>query len=181
MKKIFVLSLIFLLLFTLLTGCGGDQQPAEETQPKKEENDVVTTASIVNEEDDFREAISEDGTWIVATLTDMEFNEELVVEGRFRDKGDPNNKLYRKLALYAQDDDYNVTERYTITAPKLTVRSPNTKLQGGTFIGDINVDENGFTIEDAKVEGNVYFANEEYKSSFDMSDKGKVTGNTEVQ
>lgn len=190
MKKLLVLSLIILLAFTLLLGCEGEQaqEPEEQAQDQtpageeeEEENDVTTTASIVSKEADFKKAISEDGTWIIAIINDMKFEEELVVEGEFRDKGNPDNELYRKLAFYAQDENYNVTERYTVTAPKMTIRSPNTKIQGGTFVGDVYVEANGFTIEDGKVDGNVYFANEEYESSFELAEKGEVTGETTVQ
>jgi len=163
---------------TLLAG-GCSSKEAAETQ--KPETDVVTTASIVNENEAFLNAISKDGTWIIATLNDLSFDKELVIEGEFRNKGDDTKEIYRKLALYAQDEDHNVTERYTLTAPKLTIKSENTRIQGGTFVGDVYVEANGFTIKDAKVEGNVYFANEDVKSTFTMGEDGSVTGATEVQ
>ncbi|WP_425448855.1 hypothetical protein [Dethiothermospora halolimnae] len=161
----------------LLVGCGADEEP----EAKDTNADVVTTASIVNEKDAFTEAISKDGTWIIATLNDLTFDEELVVEGEFRNKGDESKELYRKIAPYAQDEEHNITERYTITAPKLTIKSPNTKFQGGTFVGDIYVESNGFVLSDAKVEGNVYFAKDEYKESFKLEKEATVTGETEVK
>lgn len=195
--KALLISLI--LAAALLAGCGSDepaenedsqteenqdqeaQDEAEDKEEDKEEDaDATTTASIVNDEEAFKEAISADGTWIVATLNDLTFEEELVLDGEFNDKGDSNEDLYRKLAPYTQDEDRNITERYTITAPKLTVKSPNAKLQGGTFAGDIYVEANGFTLSDAKVDGNVYFANEEYKESF-VQEEGEVTGEVAVQ
>ncbi|WP_157756243.1 hypothetical protein [Paenibacillus crassostreae] len=51
----------------------------------------------------------------------------------------------------------------------MTVKSENAKIQGGTFVGDVYV------------EGNVYFASEEYKSTFDVSNEDVVTGVTEVK
>lgn len=190
MKKLLSLSLLFLVVIVVLTGCGSKQSTAteepvvEETAVEEtvaEETDVVTTASIVSEPEAFVNAISENGTWIIATLNDLTFDTELVVQGEFRDKGDANNDLYRKIAPYTQDEERNIIDRFTITAPKLTVKSPNTKIQGGTFVGDVYVEANGFTVQDATIEGNVYFASEEYKASFDMSNKGVVTGVTEVQ
>lgn len=153
----------------------------EATEPQKPETDVVTTASIVNENDAFLNAISKDGTWIVATLNDLTFDKELVVEGEFRDKGDETKDIYRKVALYAQDEDHNVTERYTLTAPKLIIKSENMRIQGGTFVGDVYVEANGFNIKDAKIDGNVYFASEDFKSTFSTGDDGTVTGVTEVK
>jgi len=187
--KIKALLISLVLGVALLAGCGADE-PAEDANSQTEENqdqeeqeqeaDATTTASIVSDEEAFKEAISADGTWIIATLNDLTFEEDLVLEGEFHNKGDSEQELYRKLAPYTQDEDRNITERYTITAPKLTVKSPNAKLQGGTFVGDIYVEANGFTLSDAKVDGNVYFANEEYKESF-VQEEGEVTGETALQ
>ena len=61
-------------------------------------------------------------------------------EGEFRDKDDPSNDLFRKLALYEQDQDKKITKRYTITAPKMIIRSPNTNIKGGVIKGDVYVE-----------------------------------------
>lgn len=189
-KKILLVLLIATSL--LIVGCTADtpeetpeeteETPGEDqTQEDDTEEDAETTASIVNEESAFKEAISEDGTWIIITLKDLDFDEELVVEGEFRDKDDENNEIYRKLALYAQDQDRNVTDRYTVIAPEMTIKSPNTNIQGGVFEGDIYVEAEGFKITDAKIQGNVYFANEEFESTFELVDGGEVSGDTEVR
>src|SRR5690554_3690091 len=96
-KKILLVLLIATSL--LIVGCTADtpeetpeeteETPGEDqTQEDDTEEDAETTASIVNEESAFKEAISEDGTWIIITLKDLDFDEELVVEGEFRDKDD---------------------------------------------------------------------------------------------
>lgn len=199
--KFKALFISLILVIALLAGCGTDdgadnEDPAENDDPQTEENqdgdtdqdideedtdgedtDAVTTPSIVNEEESFKEAISEDGTWIIATLTDLSFDEELVLEGEFTNK----DETARKIALYEQDEDRNVTARYTLTAPSLTIGSPNARIQSGTFEGDIYVEENGFQLVDATVEGNVYFASEEYEESFDKDDNSEVTGEETVQ
>ena len=189
MKKLLSILLVLMLVFSL-AACGEDTTEPEETDPEisdepkenqGDEPEVITTASIVNEEDAFLNAISEEGTWIIATLTDFEFDEEIAIEGEFHDKGDDSKELYRKLALYEQDEDRNVTDRYTLTAPKLTITSPNTNIQSGTFVGDIYVNADGFKLTDAKVDGNVYFATEEYQQSFTLDDNSEVTGETTVQ
>lgn len=64
---------------------------------------------------------------------------------------------------------------------EMTIKSPNTKFQGGTFVGDIYVEANGFTLENATIEGNVYLSKEEYKSSANIKDKSEVTGAIEVE
>ncbi|MBS4534908.1 hypothetical protein GOQ29_04670 [Clostridium sp. D2Q-14] len=188
--KFKALFISLILVVALLAGCGNndsveeDDSQVEDNQKDTEEDvtdegdtDAVTTASIVNEEEDFKEAISEDGTWLIATLTDLSFDEELVLEGEFTN----NDETARKIALYEQDEDRNVTARYTLTAPKLTIDSPNARIQSGTFAGDIYVEENAFQLVDTTVEGNVYFASEEYKESFDKDDDSKITGEIEVK
>lgn len=185
--KIKALLISLVLAVALLSGCGDDNNDTtddvqdEQTPVEDEDTDTTTTPSIVNEESAFKEAISADGTWIIATLNDLTFEEDLVVEGEFYDKGDSENELYRKLAPYTQDEDRNIIDRFTITAPKLTIKSPNTKFQGGTFVGDVYVESNGFTLSDAKIDGNLYFSNEEYKNSFTLETESEVTGEIKAQ
>lgn len=146
--------------------------------------DVVTTASIVDTEDAFVKAISKDGTWIIATLKDLAINKDLTLEGEFKNgKQDESGKdiIQRKIALYTQDEDRNITARFTLTAPKLTVTSPMASIQHGTFKGDLYVNVADFELVDATVDGNVYFSSDEIKSSFKMDDKSKVTGKQEVK
>ncbi|MGM0500540.1 MAG: hypothetical protein ACQERL_10100 [Bacillota bacterium] len=177
MRKKFTLITIVVLSLFLLAACGGNVTDENE----QETADTVTTASIVNEEEAFREAISADGTWIIATLNDLTFEEELVVEGTFYNGGDSENDVYRKIAAYAQDDDRNVTDRYKITAPEMVIKSPNTRFQAGVFAGDIIVEADGFNLYDAAVEGNIYFASEEYQDSAEITEDSEVTGEIAVQ
>ena len=181
-KKVLILLTALALVAALFAGCASQpkegtegQQPSGDQQP-----DAQTSASIVNDETAFVKAIGKDGTWIIATLKDLEIDQDLVVEGEFHDKDNASSDLYRKIALYAQDDNHNVTARYKLTAPKLTVKSPNTKIQGGTFVGDVYVESEGFSVEDATIEGNVYFATKEYQDSANL-DSGTVTGEAKVQ
>ena len=161
------------------------QQPtvttAAQTTPG---TDVVTTASIVNTNEAFLNAISKDGTWIICLLQDMTLDQELVMEGEFKNgKQDEagNDLLQRKLALYSQDENRNITARYTLTAPKMTVSSPQASIQHGTFKGDLYIDVNDFQLVDTTVDGNVYFTKKEYQDSFQMDEGSKVTGTQQVQ
>ncbi|KAA9007537.1 hypothetical protein F4V43_03335 [Paenibacillus spiritus] len=150
-------------------GAGASASPAASA-------DAVTSASVVDNEEAFKHAIGKEGTWIAATLKDLTFTEDLVLEGKFVHK----DETIRKIALYTQDADHNITNSFRLTAPKLTIRSENARIQGGTFVGDVYVEANGFSLVNATVEGNVHFAKEEYKKSFSTADQGKVTGQTEV-
>ncbi len=107
------------------------------------------------------------------------------MEGEFtkKDTKDPSKQVPagRKIALYDQDQNRNKTASYTLTAPKLIVRSEDARIQGGTFVGDVYVESKGFSIVDAKVQGNVYFASEELKATFKLESNGSVIGVTEVK
>lgn len=185
MNKLAALAAVFVL--TLLVGCGnsannntaGTNTPADNGTASNATAapDAVTSASVVDNGEDFKKAISKDGTWIAATLKDLTFTEDLVVDGQFTNKDEPA----RKIALYTQDADHNITNSFTLTAPKITIKSENARIQGGTFVGDVYVQANGFNVVNATIEGNVYFSDEKYQATYSASDQGKVTGVTEVQ
>lgn len=169
----------------LLSGCGSNSDntgnnEAAATAPAAAETDAVSTASLVKEQDPFINAVSAEGTWIIAILNDLTVDQDVVVAGEFHDKDVAENAIYRKLALYAQDDDHNVTATYTLTVPKVTVQSENFRVQGGTIKGDVYVEANGFNLyEDATIDGNLYFASEDVQATAAVD--GNVTGATEVQ
>ncbi len=191
MKK----TLIFLLIASLIlafAGCGrndntDDRDDGNNTTTQGEDsdqNDVETTASIVDNEADFKYGLSDQGTWIICSLKDLTFDEDLVLEGNFINgkKDDQGNDIVqRKIALYTQDADRNVTERFTLKAPKLTIDSPMASIQRGTFVGDLYVKQDNFQLVDMKVEGNIYFATESAKSTFSMDETSTVSGTQEVK
>ena len=179
--KVALVSLV--LVTTLFTGCA-KQAPAPVPAPAPAKVDVKTTASLVDNEAAFEKGISSSGTWIISTLKDLTFTKELVLDGEFKNgKKDANGKeiIQRKIALYTQDDKKVVTARFTLTAPKLTIKSPEARIQSGIFKGDLYVSAKNFQLVDATVEGNVYFTSEEAKSTFKMDDKSKVTGKQELK
>lgn len=105
----------------------------------------------------------------------MAHNKELVVEGDFVNTKTPPVSS-RKIALYTQDDKRNVLASFTLTAPKLTIKSPDANISKGTFKGDIYVSAKNFKLVSAKVIGNIYFTTQEAKDTFTMDDKSSVTG-----
>ena len=191
--KVKAILLIFALSTGLLTGCA--TQPNAPAQPSpaqatptsnsNETPDTVTTASIVDNAQAFESAISSNnGTWIICLTKDITTDKELVLDGEYKNgKKDDEGKdiIQRKIALYAQDEDRKVTARYTLTAPKLTIKSPMASVQRGTFKGDLYVSSNNFELVDAKIEGNIYFTTDEAKSTFKIDDKSSVTGKQEVK
>ncbi|MBS4538476.1 hypothetical protein GOQ27_08365 [Clostridium sp. D2Q-11] len=185
--------LIFALLMLLFVGCGEDldttedpetaeeqEEQPDQTTPPETEPDVMTTPSIVDTAEAFEKAISEDnGSWIIATTKDITFDKEISLDGEYKNgKKDDDGKdiIQRKIALYAQDEERNVTDRYTLTAPKLTINSPNARIQSGTFEGDLYVAAQNFELVDAKIEGDIYFTNENVQSTFTMDDTSEITG-----
>ncbi|GGA24432.1 polymer-forming cytoskeletal protein [Paenibacillus physcomitrellae] len=166
----------------VLAGCGSNNNNAANTPASTaaEQTDAVTTASIVNQADPFISAVSDKGNWIVAILNDLTVDKEVTVSGEFHDKGAAENAIYRKLALYSQDENHNITASYTLTVPKMTVQSENFKIQGGTLKGDVYVEANGFSLDKtATIDGNLYFKSADLQSTAVID--GKVTGATEVK
>jgi len=143
-------------------------------EEEKMDADSVTTASLVKDGDAVVSALRSDGTWMVALLNDATVKGDIVVEGEFP------GKPYRKIALYTQDEDRNIIDRFNLTADKLIVRSVHTRIHGGTFIGDVIVEAEDFELVDAKVMGNVYFKTDALMKSFIKDELSEISGATEV-
>ncbi len=208
--KLRIVIVLIALLMLVMTGCGKKKEDDTATSPTTapttaattaptteptadatmapttgagETPDAVTTASIVDNEEAFLKAISKDGTWIIAITKDLNIDKELLLEGEFKNgkKDDAGNDIIqRKIALYAQDENRNITARYNLTAPKLTISSPKASIQRGTFKGDVYVSGTDFELVDATVDGNIYFMTKEAQDSFKMDDTSKVTGKQEM-
>ncbi len=201
------LTLTFILIIFLFAGCGkkdagtdnnptptsagqatptqaGETTPTQTATPTAQATpDAVSSASIVDTSDAFVKAISKTGTWIIATTKDLTIDKDLLLEGEFKNgKKDDAGKdvIQRKIALYEQDENRNITKKFTLTAPKLTITSPMASIQHGTFIGDLYVSVSDFKLVDAIVDGNVYFTTNEAKSTFSMDETSKITGKQEM-
>jgi hypothetical protein len=177
--KMTALLLTIALIAGLAAGCG----PAATTTTTTKA-DAVAAASITDNAAVFEKSIGKDGKWIICTTKDLVIDKELVLDGDFvNGKKDTAGKdiLQRKIALYTQDADRKVTARFTLTAKKLTVKSANGSIEHGTFKGDLYVAVKGFKLVDCTIDGNVYFASEEIKTSFIMDATSKITGKQEVK
>ena len=139
--------------------------------PTVSAQDTTSSASQVVDEDSLMTAAED--SWILIIQQDVSVDEEIVLEGEFKN----GDEVDRKLALYDQDDNYNVTDRYTLEAPSITVQSPNTRFKAGIFVGDVYVAAENFKLTTGfTVEGNVYFENEAAKNTFIISGGATVTG-----
>ncbi|MBZ9623161.1 hypothetical protein G9F71_009860 [Clostridium sp. FP2] len=166
----------------VFTGCAKKAEPTIATK-----TDVVTSASFTKDPEILVKGMGKDGNWIIGITDNMTTKDELVLEGdnfKKADKKDPTKKVLagkHQLVLMARDDKKVTTANYTLTAKRLTVKSKNGKIEGGTFKGDVYVESTGFSLEAAKIDGNIYFANEDDKKSFKMDDKSSVTGKQEIK
>jgi hypothetical protein len=192
--KTSILIVVCLLIFTFSIGCRRTPGPAASpaptqgapgaTNPAGATPDAVSSPSVVADEASLVKAMGTEGTWIIIFTSDFSTNKELVLEGEYTNgKKDDAGKdvIQRKIALYTQDDKRNITNRFTLTAPKLTVTSPMASIQHGTFKGDLVVSVDNFQLADATVDGNVYFATDSAKTTFKMDEASKITGKQEIR
>lgn len=170
MKKLLI-TIILLLAALSFSFAGGDQEVAAVSAP---------TQAIVTNTEEVLQAAGAEGPWIIITEQDVTVDKDIVVEGEVYEDADADAPR-RKFALYAQDEDHNITNRYTLTAPKLIIRHENVRIQGGTFKGDVYVEAEGFHLRDATIDGDIYFDSDDLKSSFEMDDASKVTGEMIVE
>ncbi len=157
--KITLIAASLLMGGTLLAACSSDNDTAASSSSTaastaastESSDDVVSTASISDQTSVIEKALSADGNWIVAVTGDMTFDNDVTVDGEFHDKGDDSADIYRKFALYSQDEDRNVTAEYTVTVPKLIVNSENFNIVHGVIKGDVEVNANGFVLNVQKL------------------------------
>lgn len=135
--------------------------------------DTVSSPSVVVNEDTLMNAATKNGSWILIIQQDLSVDQDIVLNGEFK-----NNGIYdRKLALYTSKKDHSVKERFTLKAPSITVKSPNTRFKAGVFAGDVYVEADNFKLTTGfTVKGNVYFKNESAKNTFKIENGAAVTG-----
>lgn len=194
MKKRVMSIVICLGILFALAGCVSDssgsttsdetsaaETSAAESSAAAETADGVSAATEKETSDPNAvvKGLSKDGYWILALLSDVTVTEPIYVDGEFHDKGDDANDVYRKLALYAQDENRNVTEEYILTVPRMEVTSPNFRIQNGTVKGDVYINADGFDLNNCEIDGDLYFATQAQMDSATL-DTGNVTGVTEI-
>jgi hypothetical protein len=180
-KSVATAALAFVLI--LMAGCALPPMPSPTPVPTTSA-DALSSASVVDNIAAFQKAIGKTGTWIIVITKDLTTDLPLVLDGSFvNGKKDANGKdiVSRKIALYAQDANRNITARYALTAPKLTINSPQASIQHGIFRGDLYVTTNDFQLVDMIVVGNIYFSSDAAKAGFKMDSMSTVTGKQEVK
>ena len=185
--KIKALILSLAVFATVLTGCGKKAEQAEApktdaTQVTEKKDDAVTGASQVNDEATFKEKISKDNTnFMIIVNKDLTFTEDLIVESGIKKDKEGKEAPNRAIAPAAEDASMKISARYTLTVPNLVFAGENGKFENGTLKGNIYVQTKGFILQDATVDGNIYFATQELMDAFKLDETSKVTGTVEVK
>lgn len=135
--------------------------------------DAVTAASITDDPAQVEASLSSDGNWITALTADVTIDGDVTADGVF----DEND--YRKLALYEQDEDRNVTDTFVLSLGTLTVESPDFRIQEGELDGDVYVDADNFQLINATITGDLTFSSQEFHDNADL-DSGTVQGEVSV-
>ncbi|MFW5828176.1 MAG: hypothetical protein ACOCU4_08785 [Alkalispirochaeta sp.] len=173
-----LLATMAIVVAVSLIGCGGgDEEAADATESASSETDGTSRPTQMSAMDgDLQEAVGPDGAWIVIWTGDTTQSEEITVSGEVYQSED-DEEPRRKLALYAQDSDRNVTDRYTLTVPRLVVDHVNTLIQAGEVAGNVYVNAEGFELAGgATINGNLYFADDAIEESASIGDDSTVLG-----
>lgn len=179
-------TVLYLLLISLFIGCNEVNNKINEGSSEIERNegkdDFQETLTIANEEE-LAIALKED--YRITIKNDIETNNELIMEGDFSKtdttEGNKVSHIGRELNLFYIDKSNNVINSYTLSVPKLVIKSNDTTIKGGKIKGDIYVESNGLILDDTKVEGNLYFKNKNNEDSFKLQNTASVSGNIEVE
>ncbi len=183
MRRISILFALLALLSFAIVSCGGGEEAEQAEQAETAEAETADAASRPTEmtasPDNIEEALGPDGSWIVIFTSDVTVGEPVSVSGEvYEEEGAEAPR--RKLALYEQDADRNVTARYTLTAPRLEVEHVNTRIQAGEVAGDVFVSAEGFELVGATINGNLYFASEELRESANIDEDSTVMGEIRI-
>lgn len=183
MKRLNILFILLALFALLFVGCGGGQEAEQAEEAEAEEAEAADAATRPTEmtagPDNIQEALGPDGSWIVIFTGDVTVGEPITVSGEvYEEEGAEAPR--RKIALYEQDADRNVTARYTLTAPRLEVEHVNTRIQAGEIAGDVFVNAEGFELRGATINGNLYFASESLREGAEIDEESTVMGEIRI-
>lgn len=191
-KKLMLLTLTIVVTVSVLAGCSSkvptqdstaattQATTAATTAPAK--TDIVASASQINDETAFEKALTKDNTnYMIIVNKDMTFTKDLTVESGVKKGTDGKDAPNRSIAPATEDANQKITNRYTITVPNLVFSGENEKVEYGIVKGDVYVQAAGFTLKDATIDGNLYFASDDLKNAFKQDATTKITGTIAVK
>ena len=178
--------ILYLLAIGLFIGCNevNNKIDSNENESKiNEKKKDFQGTLIVGNEEELSIALKEN--YSITIKNDIESNNELIMEGDFfkTDTTEGNKVSYigRKLNLFYLDNSTDFINSYTLSVPKLIIRSNDTTIKGGKIKGDIYVESDGLILDDTKVKGNIYFKDIKNKESFKLENTASVSGDIEVE
>lgn len=155
----------------------GSEESSNDVSSSEESADTTSGASQVADTEQLQEAL-QNGPWIVLFQNDIETDQDLTMAGGFTNS---DGEAQRKLGLYSTDENGDIAETYTLSAPSITIQNENTRIVNGTVEADLYVEGNELTLEGgATVDGDITFASQEYADSANLED-GTVTGEITVE
>ena len=181
-------TVLYLLVISLFIGCNEvnnkiNENSNEDIVEKNNEKDEFEGTLMVENEEELAIALKED--YSITMKNNIDANNVLTMEGDFSktDTTEENKvtQIGRKLNLFYVDDSNNIIKNYTLSIPKLIVKSNDTTIKGGKIKGDIYVDSDGLILDNTKVEGNIYFKNEKNKNSFKLENTASVSGDLKIE
>lgn len=184
-SKLMVLSLTMVVGVSILAGCANKTAAPAAAKPATTaaaKSDTVTGASQAIDEAAFEQKIGKDNkNYMIIANKDMTFTKDLIVESGVKKDKDGKETPNRSIGLATETADNKVDKRFTLTVPNLVFNGENGKVEYGIVKGDVYVQAKGFTLKDATINGNLYFANDDLKNAFKLDATTKITGKTEVK
>lgn len=183
--KIFIFTYLALSIF--FWGCINEENKLNryENNIENKEDEIMdfNSTSIVINVSELEVALKE--SYSITLRNDISSNNNLIMEGEFSktDTREENKviNVRRNLNIFYIDSSNNIISNYTLKAPNLVIKSKDVTIKGGKFIGNIYVESSGFILNDAKVEGDIYFKDEEVKQSFKLENTANVSGKIQIK
>lgn len=172
--------IIYTLIYIVFTVLILVQCKSQRDRIDKENNthEIIDTYEVENYEQ-LEFALEE--CYSITLKNDIETAKDLILEGSFSKTctATENNIVIdvgRKLNLSSADRETNINRDYKLISPKLIIRSKNSTITGGKYIGDLYVEEEGLTLDNIYIDGNVIFKNSKVRESFQDKNNTIVSG-----
>lgn len=198
-SKVIALLAVSALSVGILTACSSSNSTSSSKSTASSSSkaaDTFTGATTPNKTfSALQDTFKSTGNWLGATGADMDASgQELTIDGTFVADGQAGNAYVgRKLAIYNQNDKFQVTEQYTLTVKDIVVKSPGFYIANGTVKGDVLISAPGFhaqngkkldgSVAQATIDGNLKFASQALLDAYNKLDPSMqvaVTGTTSV-
>lgn len=180
MKRVLFVILI-LIYATISYGCFERKNDVNKEIDELEEIDNIENNKIadvqgdtylVTNEDELTTGLKEN--YSVTIKNNITANNDLVMEGDFLIT-DTTEKHKVRVVKRRLNFSYN-NANYTITSPKLIIKSNHTILKDGIYVGNMYIEASDVIFDNFRVEGNVFFKDEKVKKSFRLENGSSVTG-----